>query len=173
MRSLREQALIGCGIVTAFLPAALSASPQSMRNYKIADQGQTHILATTSDGPVDVSISTRFATPVETEASGLTRCSGGRKSCSLVSGLGITVGKNTISVPDRAAILLSDVNDGRLRRLATGRYELILTGGDAASAYSAHLFFDKKMVTRMDIWSSEANEIQQSTTYKDVSKAFN
>ncbi|EGY00719.1 hypothetical protein AZA_04308 [Nitrospirillum viridazoti Y2] len=172
MPSLRKKALIGCSFATVLLPAALLAAPQTAQVTKVADQGQTHIVADTIDGRIDAVISTRLATPVETESSGVTRCSGGRTSCSLVNSLSITVGKNAVSIPDRATILLSDVNDGRIIRLSADHYELMLAGGDAAVAYKAHLFFNKNMVTRMDIWSSEANEIQQSTTYKDVSKAF-
>ena len=168
----RMKALIGCSFATALLPAALFAAPQAAQVIKVADQGQTHVVADTIDGRIDVVISTRRAKPDEIDSSGVARCSGGRTACSLVGSLSITVGKNTVSVPDRATILLSDVNDGRIRRLSAGVYELILAGGDAAAAYDVHLFFNRHMVTRMDILSSEAGKIQQSTTYRDVSKAF-
>lgn len=158
--------------IVAMACSPLRALTPPPPDTEVAAIGQTHIVSDTIDGRIDVVISTRLATPAEVRPGGVTRCSGGRTVCSLVDGVTITVDKNHIAVPPRAEILLSDVNRGRLRRLAPGRYELILEGGDAAAGYEARLFFDRKMVDRMDIWASEAGMIEQSTTYRDVSKAF-
>lgn len=168
----KKRALVACSVVAAFLPAALSAATRDARDTKIADRGQTHIVENSSVGRVDVVLSTVSAPVAEPGPQMATRCSQGRAACSLVSGLTIRIGNNAIMVPQRAILLLADVNSGRVRWLNTGRYELILECGDAAAAYEARLFFDRHRVNRMDIWSPEAGSIEQSTVYKDVSKRF-
>lgn len=173
MSSIRKRTLTVQVAAVAFLSAAAIAASQTPQIVQVAEQGQTRITASTGDGRVDVTISTRIATSVEHGSSGATRCSGGRSSCSLVDHLSIKVGKSTVCIPNRATILLSDVNDGRVRGLSADHFELILHGGDAAAAYEAHLFFDKNRATKMDIWSSESHMIEQSTAYRDISKAFN
>ena len=159
--------LTGAGVAAAL--ACSQAAPAAAA--PVAGQGLTRITASSSPS-VHATIVTRRASAEETVAPRATRCSGGRVPCSLVDRLTLEVGGAAVEVPPRAVLLLADVNDAQLRRVGGDRYELVLTCGDAAPAYEARLFFTPRRVTRLDIWSDEANMIEQRTTFDDVSKAF-
>lgn len=169
MRNRTVGIAVGCVVLAA---AARPCWPASGATgfTPVAAAGTTRIAGGTASLPVEALVTLRPAGAQE--AASVTRCSGGRTRCALVDALVIRVGASAVDVPPRAALMLSDVNRGKVMPLGRGGYELALDCGDGGAAYRARLFFDRRMVRRLEIWDSEAGRIEAVTTYRDLSHAF-
>ena len=51
-------------------------------------------------------------------------------------------------------------------------FELVLECGNASEAYNAHVIFNEKRVTEVDIFASEAGMLAEKVIYSDLSNAF-
>ena len=171
MSSAKLVLALACCVVVG-IPSAVHAAPAADAMTEIAAQGTTRLFSGSRNGMVAIDLVTRAATGPENQPDHVTRCSGGRVTCALVDKLAISVGGEQIAVPQRAVVLLADVSWGKIMSLAKGRFELLLECGDAAAAYEARIFFDKRLVSRLELWAGEAGMLQQATTYKDLSNAF-
>ncbi|WP_375395339.1 hypothetical protein [uncultured Sphingomonas sp.] len=161
---------LGCAFVAILAPVSTTFAQPT--GTAVAEQGETRLSGGSAGTPISAALTTRFATASERTPAAVTRCSGGRVHCSLVDRLMLRVGKDRVAVPRGAILALADIDRGALHRLTPDRYELVLDCGDAAAAYQARLFFDRRRVDRLEIWSSEAGKMEEATTYRDLSHAF-
>jgi hypothetical protein len=102
----------------------------------------------------------------------LLNCTYSHVPCSLLDYLELRVGDRRVDVPRSAFGELSDIWEARLQTAGRGRYLLILTGGDAAAAYSVKLLFNRSRVIERTVIDSEAGRASERTTYFDLSNAF-
>lgn len=159
-------------MATGSLVSSVDAAARSPAMTAVANQGVTRLVTTAGAGRVQVTLTTRLASPPESEPGHVSRCSGGRVTCSLVDDLDISIAGRRIEPPRQAMLLLADVNTGRVLALKDSRFEVVLDCGDAAAAYEARIFFDRRRITRVEVWASEAGMLEQVTDFRDLSGAF-
>jgi hypothetical protein len=137
----------------------------------VAANGSTRVAATLSGVPVSADIAT-FAPAPSARVDRRGACTGSRIPCALIAQLRLHAGRAAIDVPRAVVARLADVNRASLRLRGRGRYELVLECGDASEAYAAHVMFDARRVTQMDIVDNEAGMLAERTIYSDLSHAF-
>ena len=148
------------------------AGDVSVSKVAVLGNGHTRLSIVTDGVAAEADILTRIRPGHRLALGEVTACTQSRTPCVLVSRLLIRVGKVDIFVPGSVALRLADVNRASLHRLAADRFELVLECGDAAEAYDAHVLFDTKRVTQLDIIDSEAGVLAERTVYANLSHVF-
>jgi hypothetical protein len=160
---------LGVALAVA-LPA--QARDDHPRGVSVAAEGRTH-LATMVGG---LNVTTDLFTHVQPRANrtrpGVTACTGSRIPCSLVDEVRIRVGQTRIFVPPSIVVRLADVDRADLAARGGGKFELVLRCGDASEAYTAHIIFDRRGISQLDIVADEAGMLSERTVYNDLSHAF-
>ena len=154
--------------------AAAHADPAAPldRAPPVAAQGNTHLAAVIKGAAITVDLVTRIqrGTPEQLR---LTSCTQSHVPCTLLSRMRVRVRGKDVDVPDSLVLRLSDLNRAMLTLHKSGKYDLVIDGGDASEGYNAHVIFDRQRVTELDIIAGEAGMLAERTVYFDLSHAFN
>jgi len=174
MRNLIKCFVAGISAFLLFSDGAKAGNPVSHHDATttVAPLGPTDIRASFGTDTVSAVIVTLVHPKYSDHQYDVSACTHSRNPCSLVARLGLRVGKNEVLVPPSVTLRLADVNRANLRRISAGKFELVLECGDASEAYDAHVIFNVKRVTEVNIFASEAGMLAEKVIYSDLSHAF-
>ena len=93
-----------------------------------------------------------------------TSCTYSKFPCSQISNLNISVNGKKLFVPRSVFADRTDVGTMNLSG-ADGINVITLVGGDASEGYTVKVFFDGRRVKKRELYSNEANSLDEATTY--------
>jgi hypothetical protein len=166
-----------CFVVMALCMAFAEARPVQARDdhapeVSVAAEGRTHLATMIGGVNITADLLTRVQPRAARTKPGVTACTGSRIPCSLVDDVRIRVGRTRIPVPPSIVVRLADVDRADLAARGGGKFELVLRCGDASEAYTAHIMFDRRRISQLDIVADEAGMLSERTVYNDLSHAF-
>lgn len=155
-------------VVLCFAISSISAA-NAVETFYIAPQGQTHFCAVVEGDRVSVKVLTH-AVHIKRLKNGQvpdksSACTYSKFPCSMVDYVEIHVGDGELIVPRSVFADLADLSAASIGRRKDGEFVLVLKGGDASEAYEVDVVFDKKMIKRRMLLSSEMGGVMEETIY--------
>lgn len=144
---------------------------QTVQPVPVASEGRTVVEETIQKTKVRIVIRTHtleIGKPSDTKINKISSsCTYSKYPCSLVDGIDIVVGGNSIPVPRSAFCDLADLSNATINEVKKS-FVLSLEGGDASESYVVKIEFDSKHVINRKMYDGESKELLQETTYHQV-----